>query len=193
MNFALNIIKLMARIVMNPSGTIETIAAIAIRTQLILMTYMLAYYLVSRHVNPKRAHYDGCAVSSTDVYGEESLLCSYANLVVESINYGCQECLLREGSYPVTIKYRRGLLVGGTLAFSIVGISECQITIDADYAVLPGRGEDLRNTILHEIMHCYGIDHNLDNPKSVMYPSSSGEITQEEIQKAIEFLTKRSK
>ena len=177
-------------IILKPNGKKETIFSLFV---IFIFSYTLAInisYTVGRIINPKRAYYNGCLLTNSLKDSNETGLCLYANHFVEKVDILTESSLTRDGSYPITITFVHGLQKNKILGISHIYPLKCDIEIDQDYAL--STIEELDIILLHEILHCYGVDHDKDNIRSVMYPSSNGLTTIEEFAKALVLLHKQA-
>lgn len=138
---------------------------------------------------PKNAFYQKCVATPGDA--AQKVLCDWVNQTVEYYDKKCNNCMKREGSYPITISWS-DQSKEGTLGHAIPGKFACKIELATNENWVYDGGMKFRTTVLHEIGHCYGLEHDLD-PKSLMYPSHNPDFTEQDVLLFVERLERLAK
>lgn len=127
---------------------------------------------------PRNAYFKKCVAAPGDV--QQKILCDWVEETVKYYDKKCKHCLTREeGTYPITISW--GNQTGaGTLGHALPGKFECRIELAINENWVYDGGMKFRTTVLHEIGHCYGFDHDGD-PSSLMYPSHNPGFTEQDV------------
>ena len=126
---------------------------------------------------PKNAYYSKCVYDKNNF--EQKALCDWVDQVVDHYDKICNNCMKRKGSYPITISWSKQS-DKGTLGQALPGKFKCDIELAIDENWVYDGGMKFRTTVLHEIGHCYGLEHDMD-PTSLMYPSHNPGFTEKDV------------
>lgn len=137
---------------------------------------------------PKNAYFSKCVYDGNNF--EQKALCDWVNQVVDDYNAICDNCMKREGSYPVTISWSNQSKTG-TLGVAHTGKFKCDIELAIDEDWVYDGGMKFKTTVLHEIGHCYGLEHDMDTT-SLMYPSHNPSFTEQDVLRFVERLKRLS-
>lgn len=133
---------------------------------------------------PKNAYYSKCVYNEKDF--KQKALCDWVDQVVDHYNKICDNCMKRQGSYPITIGWSEQSKEG-TLGHALPGKFRCDIELASDEDWVYDGGMKFRTTVLHEIGHCYGLEHDMDI-SSLMYPSHNPAFTEQDVLRFVERL-----
>lgn len=142
---------------------------------------LLTDYLAKPHAN---AYYKKCVYDKNDL--KQKVLCDWVDQVVDHYNSLCNNCMKREGTYPITISWGEQASEG-TLGHAIPGKFRCDIELAINENWVYDGGMKFRTTVLHEIGHCYGLEHDMD-PTSLMYASHNPGFTENDVLRFVERL-----
>lgn len=133
---------------------------------------------------PKNAYYKKCSASMFDK--KQQMLCEWVDQTIDYYNQKCDNCMKREGTYPITISWGNQSK-DGTLGQAVQDKFDCKIELAINEDWIYDDGMKFRSTVLHEIGHCYGLDHESD-PNSLMYPSHNPGFTEKDVLRFIDRL-----
>lgn len=133
---------------------------------------------------PKNAYYSKCVYAEGNA--QQKTLCDWVDQVVSYYDRSCNHCMKREGKYPITIGWS-DQSKDGTLGHAIPGKFSCKIELAIEENWVYDGGMKFRTTVLHEIGHCYGLEHDNDI-NSLMYPSHNPGFTENDVLRFVERL-----
>lgn len=133
---------------------------------------------------PANAYYKKCIYNKTNM--KEKALCEWVDSVVDYYNKICNNCMKREGTYPIVISWSDQTDFE-TLGRALPQKFKCNIQLAINENWEYDNGMKFRTTVLHEIGHCYGLDHDSD-VRSLMYPSHNSSFTENDVLRFVHLL-----